>query len=450
MPKGHYERAIACIRGRIRGATGLSVTDQQTTPNSAHEAGDATATEAQQAVGQLLRETREKAGLDLADVARVLRISQRYLEALEDGRNADLPGATYAIGFVRSYAEHLHLDGEEIVRRYKAQAEGVGAKTDLVFPKPIPDSGVPGAAVLGLGVIVAAVAYGVWYWNSMQADVAIDRVEPVPEHLAAAPQAPEAAPAPTEPAETSVNELVSAPAPEMTPDAAEDIQESVAEAVQDTQAEATAEAVADTAAVAQETAEAAPETLQEAAQDTAVQTETAVSQAVQEDAAAAESAMSAVGDAAPEAVAENAPAAVQDAAQDAAKQVAAEQTAQVDEEPAAEAEAAADETVQEVAAVQPEPGVDGPSRITVRAKSNSWIQVRDEALDRLLFTRLLREGDEYEVPNRPGLHLMTGNAGALELVVDGEVAPAIGAVGEVRRNVELDPEKLKSGTAVAE
>lgn len=411
------------------------MTDQQTTPNSAHEAGDATATEAQQAVGQLLRETREKVGLDLADVARVLRISQRYLEALEDGRNADLPGATYAIGFVRSYAEHLHLDGEEIVRRYKAQAEGVGAKTDLVFPKPIPDSGVPGAAVLGLGVIVAAVAYGVWYWNSMQTDVAIDRVEPVPEHLAAAPEASEAASAPTESAETSVNELVSAPAPEMTADGAEDVQERVAEAVQDTQA------------VAQEAAEAARETLHEAAQDTVEQAETAVSQAQQEDVAAAESAMSAAGDVAPEAVAEDAPAsvAVQDGAQDAAGQ-----TAQADEESAAEAEAAAAETTQDIAAVQPEPGVDGPSRITVRAKSNSWIQVRDEALDRLLFTRLLREGDAYEVPNRPGLHLMTGNAGALELLVDGEAVPAIGAVGEVRRNVELDPEKLKSGTAVAE
>ena len=42
---------------------------------------------------------------------------------------------------------------------------------------------------------------------------------------------------------------------------------------------------------------------------------------------------------------------------------------------------------------------------------------------------------------------MTGNAGALELLVDGEVAPAIGEVGEVRRNVELDPDKLKSGEA---
>ena len=93
----------------------------------------------------------------------------------------------------------------------------------------------------------------------------------------------------------------------------------------------------------------------------------------------------------------------------------------------------------------PAAGEDGPSRITVRATSNSWIQVRDEALDRLLFTRLLRAGDQYEVPNRPGLSLMTGNAGALELLVDGKVAPAIGVIGEVRRDVQLDPDKLLAG-----
>jgi cytoskeleton protein RodZ len=91
---------------------------------------------------------------------------------------------------------------------------------------------------------------------------------------------------------------------------------------------------------------------------------------------------------------------------------------------------------------------DETSRVTVRAKSNSWIQIRDETLNRLLFTRLLREGDEYEVPNRPGLRLMTGNAGALEVLVDGKVVPSIGGIGEVRRNVELNPEKLKAGTAV--
>jgi len=94
-------------------------------------------------VGGLLRETRKRAGVGIADVARALRISQKYLEALEEDRHADLPGAAYAIGFVRSYGEHLHLDGEEVVRRYKVEAAGLNGKKDLVFPKPMSDRVCP-------------------------------------------------------------------------------------------------------------------------------------------------------------------------------------------------------------------------------------------------------------------------------------------------------------------
>lgn len=362
--------------------------------------------DAQQAVGQLLRETREKTGTDIAAAAQILRINQRYLEALEDSRNQDLPGTTYAIGFVRSYAEHLNLDGEEIVRRYKAEATGVVSKPSLVFPKPIPDSGVPGAAVLGLGVIVAVVAYGVWYWNSNGTDVTMARVDPVPEHMAASD--PETVP--------------------VTPE--------VASAASETSVEA----------------DAAPAPAVEAAADTAVQepqTETAPAATVEETVAAVEAtpAEAAVPTqevtpaAAPEAVAEVAPETMPQAT-DAA--VAAVDTATP--APATVVEAASSAAPTE----QPATAEDGASRITVRATSNSWIQIRDEALDRLLFTRLLREGDQYEVPNRPGLSLMTGNAGALELLVDGEAIPAIGGVGEVRRNVVLDPDKLKAGSAVTE
>jgi len=89
-------------------------------------------------------------------------------------------------------------------------------------------------------------------------------------------------------------------------------------------------------------------------------------------------------------------------------------------------------------------------RIVVRAKTNSWIQVRDDAVNELLFTRMLRVGDSYAVPGRPGLKLSTGNAGALEILVDGEPVPSIGGEGTVRRNVMLDAERLKAGTAVGE
>ena len=92
----------------------------------------------------------------------------------------------------------------------------------------------------------------------------------------------------------------------------------------------------------------------------------------------------------------------------------------------------------------------GPSRIVVKAKLDSWIQVRDDRLNQLIMTRLLREGDQYDVPNRLGLVLLTGNAGALEFIVDGEHTPAIGPLGAVRRHVVLDADKLRSGGAVLE
>lgn len=88
------------------------------------------------------------------------------------------------------------------------------------------------------------------------------------------------------------------------------------------------------------------------------------------------------------------------------------------------------------------------ARIVVRAIGDSWVQVTDG--DDVLLTRLLRAGDTYRVPNRPGLTLNTGNAGTLEFSVDGNIAPPIGPTGAVRRDVALDPERLLTGTAYSD
>ena len=88
------------------------------------------------------------------------------------------------------------------------------------------------------------------------------------------------------------------------------------------------------------------------------------------------------------------------------------------------------------------------SRVILRATRDSWIQVHG-ADNVLLLTRILRAGDSYRVPNRTGLTLMTGNAGALEILVDGEPVPPIGPFGAVRRDVSLDPNRLKTGSAAA-
>jgi len=417
------------------------VTDSQSTPSNAADSA------AQTAVGALLRQSREGAGLNIADAARALRISQKYLEALEDGRHTDLPGTAYAIGFVRSYAEHLHLDSDEIVRRYKDEAAGVGNKNDLVFPKPIVDGGVPGGAVLGLGVMVAAVAYGVWYWNSTNTEVEIARVEVVPEHMAVQKQAAAKAKAPAPADEKPVEMAEPDPAPgnDAPMEAAASIAEPVAEAPVDEVVVSAVSPVEPTESIVpDEPVETVSEVVAPAAEPVTAPAELAVESMVEPEAEA---------DVEPEVAPEAAPIAepVVEAAAPQAEELpkmADTTAAQAVEMASADADAAPDTVVASVDPAQRQD--DGPSRITVRAKSNSWIQVRDEIADRLLFTRLLREGQEYQVPNRDGLRLMTGNAGALELLVDGKAVPAIGDVGEVRRNVELDVVKLQNGSAVSE
>ena len=82
-------------------------------------------------------------------------------------------------------------------------------------------------------------------------------------------------------------------------------------------------------------------------------------------------------------------------------------------------------------------------------EENTWVQVMDSQENALL-TQMLRPGDKYLVPDRPGLSLRTNNAGGLDISVDGSSVPAIGGSGDIRREVRLDPELLKSGSAVVE
>ncbi|MGB8275062.1 MAG: DUF4115 domain-containing protein, partial [Alphaproteobacteria bacterium] len=87
------------------------------------------------------------------------------------------------------------------------------------------------------------------------------------------------------------------------------------------------------------------------------------------------------------------------------------------------------------------------ARIVIRANADSWVQVRD-GQGQLVLTRMLRAGDSYRVPNQPGLSLLTGNAGALEIFVDGHKVPPIGPGGAIRRDVALDADRLLNGTAI--
>lgn len=65
-------------------------------------------------VGETLRRERVRRNLDLNQVSEELKISTRFLQAMETGNFDKLPGGVFAKAFVRQYAQLLELDAEEL------------------------------------------------------------------------------------------------------------------------------------------------------------------------------------------------------------------------------------------------------------------------------------------------------------------------------------------------
>ena len=257
-------------------------------------------------VGEELREARNALGVSLEDAATQLRINKRYLQALEEGRVKDLPGAAYAVGFVRSYATALGLDPDEAVRRFRDVSGTAVAKSgELVFPEPVPRRGIPTGVLAALGLALAMGGYIAWYQWSGRGERVVDAVPPLPPRLERAADA-------TAPRETPTAPVAEPPAPAPAP-------------------------------------VAAPVPLR----------------------------------------------------------------------------------------IDP----DKP-RVVVRAKGESWVQIRDNTANRVITDRVLRAGETVEIPNRAGIVLTTGKAENLDILLDGQEVDALGGPG-VRRNIALEPERLR-------
>ncbi|MCR9143327.1 MAG: DUF4115 domain-containing protein [bacterium] len=67
----------------------------------------------------ILREAREARKLSMKDVGRETNITPRYVDALENEDYSVFPGETYALGFLRSYAEYLNLDVDHLLNLYR-------------------------------------------------------------------------------------------------------------------------------------------------------------------------------------------------------------------------------------------------------------------------------------------------------------------------------------------
>lgn len=487
-------------------------------------------------VGELLRESRKNVGADLREAADYLRIRYPYLLAIEESRVDDLPGATYAMGFVRAYADYLGLDGPAVVERYKNETSELGDDVRLVFPSPSPEGKIPSAAIILVGVVGLVLTYAGWVFLAQPNTKIAELIPSLPDNFrsflgseeavvsdaavtASADSAPseantltsaqvvtkEAEPAVAKAPESkpvAVTQSVKTASPSDTTASETASQESaaaseVATTVLTTETVATNVPVVATpeAVVVSPSPEVSaveitvPEntisenTLAEATPEKVVsepETPVAPDSVSSDDVAPSTSALPSVEEGTqpgepssnvaavdsepvtepvvPSSERVDAPASAAPVREDTAN--INEATAVSEEIVATAVEEETAETVLETApsdtAVLPpappaiasvEPRQYGSEnanvRVVVKARIDSWVEIRGPD-GGLLLTRVLRTGDSYRVPNQPGLLMLTGNAGGLEILVDGFAIPNLGPKGAVRRNVVMEAEALRA------
>ncbi len=113
-------------------------------------------------VGQSLKVLREEKKIKLKDIAKHLNLRVAQLKAIEDGDMDELPGMTYALGFVRGYAKYLGLDEKEVSKQFKIEQGQEEADSSLSFPEPVDENVVPSPVVIGLAAFCCIFLLIVW------------------------------------------------------------------------------------------------------------------------------------------------------------------------------------------------------------------------------------------------------------------------------------------------
>ena len=87
--------------------------------------------------GSYIKHERELRGVPLEEISRITKIHIRFLEALEDNRFDELPGEVFIKGYIRSYANIIGSDVDEMLNSYE---ESIGNKLIEKGPNPQPKS----------------------------------------------------------------------------------------------------------------------------------------------------------------------------------------------------------------------------------------------------------------------------------------------------------------------
>ncbi len=417
--------------------------------------------EAPLTVGARLREAREAKGLSLHQVADILRLRASQVHALEEGDFKSLPGQTFVTGFLRSYANLLDLDAVAIVELYKNE-EGNGLHVpSLAFPEPTTGGRIPGAGILLGTLVFALILLAGWFLYQESESLDFERVAELPDHLASKirdvdlsgnAKSSDGAEEPTVQPPKNIAEIAPATPVTTAPAPKDETSEITTEtAVSSSDGEVSEMAALEEKKPVEEASQADENT---AAETTAENTEQpsdvpsgdAVA-SVPDTATEEEPATIVSAEAAPTVEIGNSDTSVEPSSGDAAAiTAAADQAIDIKTYPQDTLKMAlANQAVTDEARESPLPrtfGVENTdARVVLRATEESWVEVK-AADEKPVLSRVLKPGDVYMAPNAPDLKLTTGNAGGLEIRVDGREIRSLGGAGTILREVPLAAESL--------
>lgn len=116
-------------------------------------------------IGSLFAQARTEKNISIQDAADSIYIRKLYLEAIEQGRFDVLPGTVYTVGFIKSYARFLNLDGNEIIRQldlFPDVEENSPLNQTIVLPE---EQGKPSRSILFSSIfLIIAFIGGRYLW----------------------------------------------------------------------------------------------------------------------------------------------------------------------------------------------------------------------------------------------------------------------------------------------
>lgn len=115
-----------------------------------------------QILGDVLANARRKKHLEIEDISSSLCIKPIYIEALEKGHYYVFPARAYTVGFLRTYAQFLKLDTEEILQLfYQETSDTKEEPMDmLVIEKKM---ALPSKKTLAIVTGLFIAFYVIWY-----------------------------------------------------------------------------------------------------------------------------------------------------------------------------------------------------------------------------------------------------------------------------------------------